>query len=762
MTRLDLRSIRWLNAASITSFSILLAVALLRFQPALLEMLELRSYDLRFQWRGPREHSPAIVIARIDEHSLDTLGKWPWPRSRFAELIDALSRQGAVAIGFDAGFWEPDENSELRFVARMRESLDRLGIADARIDALLEQARAGADHDQALADAIRRAAPPVVLGYFFHMPDEDARAAEGGSVREIDPDEAARRIEALRPAQYPVVMEDDPDHRPALPTAVAPELNLPVLLAAAASSGYFDVRQDRDGVVRWMPMVIQAGDALFPPLSVALVWQALGRPRLQLDIGSRGVKGIRVGPRFVPTDETGRLLIDFAGPRHTFPSYSVADIVAGAVPDDAVRDRIVLVGATATGLYDMRSTPFGHVFPGVEIHANVIDDILGDRFVTRPAWSEIFDLLAIVVLGGAVGVLLPRANARVGLLTVSGLAAGYVLLAQWAFVERGMWLGIVYPLFALGANYLLLTLYYYVGETRERKRIHGAFGRYVAPAVVDQMLAEPGRLELGGEEKVLTVLFSDLAGFTAYSERYPPRELIGMLSEYYARMTEPIFAQQGMLKEYVGDELMAIFGAPLDQPDHAVRACAAALEMRAVRRALNDDWVRKGRAPLQARTGINTGSMLVGNVGSMYRISYGALGDEVNLGSRLEGLNKVYRSDILIGENTIAMLGDAFRVREVDLVRVVGRKRPTRVYELLGHAGETLPEPQEMSLMAYAEALRAYRERRFEEARTRLHAALAAWPDDGPARTLLERCAELLVAPPPVDWEGVYEATTKK
>jgi adenylate cyclase len=761
MNRVDLRSIRWLNAASISAFGILLAAALLRLQPALLEMLELRSYDLRFASRGPREHSPAIALARIDEHSLDTLGKWPWPRTRFAELIDALSRGGALAIGFDAGFWEPDENSELRFVERMRASLDGLGIRDPRLDALLAQARAGADHDQALADAMRRSSAPVVLGYFFHMPGEDPRAAEGAPGG-IDPEEAARRIDALRAAQYPLVLEQDPDRRPALTTAVAPEVNLPVLLEAAASSGYFDVQQDPDGVVRWMPMVIQAGDALFPPLSVATVWQALGRPRLQVDIASEGVKGIRIGPRFVPTDEQGRLLIDYAGPRFTFPSWSIADIVAGAVPEDAFRDRIVLVGATATALYDMRSTPFGHVFPGVEIHANVIDDILTGRFLTRPAWSEIFDLLAIAVLGGAIGLILPRANARVGLLALAGLAVGYVLLAQWAFAWRGMWLGVVYPLFGLGANYLLLTLYYYVAETRERKRIHGAFGRYVAPAVVDQMLAEPGRLELGGEEKILTVLFSDLAGFTAYSERYPPRELIGMLSEYYARMTEPIFAQHGMLKEYVGDELMAIFGAPLDQPDHAARACAAALEMRAVRQQLNDEWVRMGRHPLHARTGINSGVMLVGNVGSVYRFSYGALGDEVNLGSRLEGLNKIYRSEILVGENTVAMVGDAFRLREVDLVRVVGRKQPTRIYELLARSGEALPEARELALMAYAEALRAYRERRFEDARARLDACLTAWPDDGPARTLRERCAELLTRPPPEDWEGVYQATSKK
>lgn len=762
MSRSDLRNILGLNAASISAFSILLAAALLRLQVPLLDMLELRSFDLRFLSRGPREPSPAIALARIDEQSLDSVGAWPWPRSRFAELIDALSREGARAIGFDVGFFEPDEKSETRFVERLRESLDEIGIRDARLGALLEQAGARADHDRVLADAMRRSTAPVVLGYFFHMPDMETQSADGGVRFDIDSGEAARRIDALRPAQYPLVMEEDPDRRPALSTAVAPEVSLPVLLEAAASSGFFDVRQDRDGVVRWMPMVIQAGDALFPPLSVATVWQALGRPRLQVDIGRDGVKGIRVGPRFVPTDERGRLLIDYVGPRHSFPSYSVSDILAGALPDGVFLDRIVLVGATATGLYDARSTPFGHVFPGVEIHANVIDDILNDRFLTRPAWSEIFDLLAIVVLGSAVGLILPRASARVGLLSVALLAVAYVLLARWLFVERGMWLGIVYPLFALGTNYFLLTLYYYVGETRERKRIHDAFGRYVAPTVVDQMLADPGRLELGGEEKILTVLFSDLAGFTAYSERYAPRELIGMLSEYYARMTEPIFAQQGMLKEYVGDELMALFGAPLDQPDHAVRACAAALDMREARRALNEDWIRQGRTPLTARTGINSGVMLVGNVGSVYRFSYGALGDEVNLGSRLEGLNKIYRSEILVGENTVTLLGDAFRLREIDLVRVVGRQRPTRIYELLGRSGEPLPEARERSLSGYAEGLRAYRERCFDDARAPLEACLAAWAGDGPARTLLERCEEFCLAPPPTVWEGVYEATVKK
>jgi adenylate cyclase len=732
---------------------------LYRWQPLkLLELVELRTYDLRFLSRGPREPSPAIAIAALDEQSLDALGRWPWPRTRFADLVDALSRDGARAIGFDIGFWEPDENSEGGFVRRLRESLDKRGIRSARLDALLDE-HARADNDQALAAAIRRSAAPVVLGYFFHMRPERNAGLPADSP--IDALEAARRFAAIARSQYPLVLEEDPDRRPPLLTAVAPEVNIPPLLESAAASGFFDVRQDEDGVVRWMPMLIQGGDALFPPLSIELVWQALGKPRLQVEIGRSGVKGIRVGPRFVPTDEQGRLLIDYVGPRRSFPYYSIRDILAGTLPEGTFQDRIVVIGATATGLHDARSTPFGHVFPGPEIHATVIDDILGDRFMTRPEWSRIFDLLAIAVLGGLVGLLLPQIGASAGLLAAAGLAIGYVLLARWLFVSHGVWLSLVYPLLALATNYLALTIHYYVRETRERKKIHGAFGRYVAPVVIEQMLADPGKLELGGEEKVLTVLFSDLADFTTYSERYSPRELIGLLSEYYSHMTERIFAHQGMLKEYVGDELMAIFGAPLEQPDHAVRACAAALDMRALRLTLAEEWVKSGRTPLRSRTGINSGVMLVGNLGSEYRFSYGVLGDNVNLGSRLEGLNKTYRTEILVGEATVALLGDAFRLREIDLVRVVGRKQPTRIYELVGHATDALPEAQQASLARYAEALHAYRERGFEAAEARLRECLELWPGDGPARTLLLRCMQHRSAPPPPDWGGVYDATSK-
>jgi adenylate cyclase len=337
----------------------------------------------------------------------------------------------------------------------------------------------------------------------------------------------------------------------------------------------------------------------------------------------------------------------------------------------------------------------------------------------------------------------------------------YIALARWLFVYAGTWLNIVYPLLALTTNYTALTAYYYVTEERERQRIKQAFTHYVSPVVIEEMLKDPGRLKLGGEEKVLTVLFSDLQGFTSASERYAPHEMIELLSEYYNRMTEQIFAYQGMLKEYVGDELMAIFGAPIEQVDHAERACAAALAMREQREALSAEWTKIGRPPLIARTGINSGLMLVGNLGSKYRFAYGVLGDHVNLGSRLEGLNKAYGTKILIGENTAQMVEQSFLLREIDMVQVVGRAQAVRIYELLARAGTSLPPEQERAFSFYAAGLKAYRERRWGDALEFFKESLTLWREDGPSRIMAERCQIYQDSPPPEEWEGVFEALHK-
>ncbi len=754
------KSLFSIRPASLTLGTILVVVMLFLFGIPILDLIELKTYDLRFLSRGQLRPSPAVVMAVIDEKSLATEGRWPWPRSKIAALVDLLSRDGARVIGFDIGFLEPDENSQLALINQLSQKVDALAITQPQLTDFIRESKKRADNDLTLANAIKNSSAAVVLGYFFHMSEADLGY-------QIDQSEIDQRLKRLSASKYPFISYKDhgmgvvPFSRA---RAYAPESNLAMFTEAAASSGHFNLRNDQDGVMRWMPLIIQGGEDLFPPLAVLCAWHYLGKPQLIVKIGRDEVEGIQMGDRLIPTDEAGQLLINYLGPAKTFPHFSISDILSGKLASGTFTDKIVLIGSIAMGAHDLRSTPFtslNPLYPGVEIHATVIDNILTQHFITRPQWSKISDLLAIIILGVLIGIALPRLGALKGLLFATGLVLLHLFIARWLFVNAGLWLNIVYPLLVLSANYTVLTLYEYVTEERERKKIKGAFMHYVAPVVIEAMLKDPAQLKLGGEEKVLTVLFSDLQGFTAASERYTPHEMIELLSEYYARMTEQIFAYQGMLKEYVGDELMAIFGAPIEQPDHAERACAVALAMRAHRNALHAEWAQIGRPPLIARTGINSGLMLAGNLGSKYRLAYGVLGDHVNLGSRLEGLNKVYGTEILIGENTAQLVEQSFLLREIDLVRVVGREQAVRIYELLATAGTSLPSAQEQAFSAYAAGLEAYRQQRWDDALGLFEAALALWQGDGPARTMADRCQIYQKTPPPEEWDGVFEALHK-
>jgi adenylate cyclase len=528
----------------------------------------------------------------------------------------------------------------------------------------------------------------------------------------------------------------------------------------AASSGYFSLQGDRDGVLRWMPLVIQGGGDLFPPLGLLCAWHYLDRPSLTVEVGSHGIEGIEIGQRFVPTDEAGRLLINYLGRPKTFPYVSATDVLAGRVPSGTFKNRIVLVGATAVATYDLRNTPFDPRYPGTEVHATVIDNILTQSFMARPEWSRAFDLLAIVGMCTLTSVALTRLTPVKGVLFTAGLFALYIVLARWLFVSARMWLNMVYPLLGLVTVYIALTVHYYVTEQRERKRIKGTFKQYVAEHVVEEMIKDPSRLRLGGEEKVLTVLFSDLEGFTTYSERHSAHEMTVMLAEYYDRVTEQVFVHRGTLKEYVGDELLAFFGAPLEEGNHARLACQAALAMREQTVALAAEWSKIGRPHIRARTGINSGPMVVGNLCSRYRFAYGVVGDQVNLGSRLEGLNKVYGTDIIIGENTARLVENAFRLRELDMVRVKGRTQAVRIYELIEKAETALVSAHDEALWAYAEALETYRKGMWTEALGLFNQALRLRQDDGPSRTLARRCLEYRDTPPE-SWDGVYEQQIK-
>lgn len=738
------------NPASLTAVSIGVAVALFALSPALLEAIELNWLDLRFRARGPVAPSPAVVVAAIDEKSLAAEGRWPWPRSRIAALVDALSRDGAKVIGFDVLFSETEEDARLALIGELERAVAALKIDSAPLRDLLHESRTSADHDRLLVSALERSSASVVLGYFFHMSEESVGFR-------LDAPDIERRLEAIAGSKYRLVYRDP--QAPSVPfiKAYAPQVNLGNVAAAAASSGYFSVVSDPDGVVRWMPLIVQGGDDFFPPLAVLCVWHYLGKPQLAVRSGRYGVDGVQIGERFVPTDEAGRLFINYRGPPQTFPTYSIGDILAGKLPKGTFKDKIVLVGATAIGIGDIRTTPFGPLFPGPEVHANVVDNILAGDFVERPRWSTVFDLFAIVGLGLLVGLILWRTSALTGLLFSGALFVAYVLAAYWLFAKARIGLNLVYPVFTVAATYTMLTLYRYLTEERERRRIKGAFQHYVAPEVIELMLENPAGVRLGGEEKVLTALLSDVAGFTSFSENHTPNEVIAVLGDYYAEMTDEVFAVQGTLVEYVGDELFALYGAPVTQPDHAKRACASALAMQARRATLGEQWEKVGRPRIRARTGINSGNMLVGNIGSKYRFHYGAVGDPVNLASRLEGLNKIYGTEIIISSYTAELVAGSFLLRELDQVRVKGREQALRIYELIGAADMPLPTEQKELLDSYEAGLSPYRERRWDEASELFRKCLLLRPDDGPSRLMERRCRTYRDNPPAEDWGGTFE-----
>ncbi|MBW1680043.1 MAG: adenylate/guanylate cyclase domain-containing protein [Deltaproteobacteria bacterium] len=719
----------------------------------ILNLIELKAYDLRFLSRGRLDPSPAVVMAVIDEKSLDEEGRWPWPRSKMGRLIEALSGDGARVVGFDIGFLEPDENSHLVFIEELEDRIRDLGIRNTSLETFLAQSRAAADNDRALARAIRDAKARVVLGYFFHMGGETADYR-------INPKEIERQIERISSSKYPVVvyerqgLEASPFIR-----AYAPEGNLDILTEATPYSGYFNMRPDPDGGVRWMPLIIQCGEDIFPPLSILCTWLYLSQPQMLVRVSDYGVSGIQLGDRVIPTDENGHMLINYLGPPKTFPHYSISDILAGKLPPGTFRDKIVLVGATALGIYDLRNTPFSPIYPGLEVHATVIDNILNERYLKRPKWTSLYDIMALAFLGLVTGLVIPRLSAVKGAFFALGLFLLHIFVTRWLFIRAGIWINMVYPLLALTLTYVILAVYHYITEERERKKIRGAFSYYVSSSVVNEVLKDPERLKLGGDKKELTVLFSDIRGFTTISEGMTPEELVQLLNEYLTVMTDVVFKYDGTLDKYIGDAIMAIYGAPFEQPNHAASACHSALEMMARLKELNEKWIDEGKTPLDIGIGINTGMMMVGNMGSEQRFDYTVMGDAVNLGSRLEGANKNYRTHILISESTYERVRDEFVCMEVDSVRVKGRTRPVKIYQL--HAHGRVPDVRAQAIVFFERGLKHYKSRRWDDAIKFFRMVSDLDGEIHAAAHYIQRCEELKQHPPAQDWDGTYTMKTK-
>jgi adenylate cyclase len=609
------------------------------------------------------------VIAAIDERSLAALGRWPWPRSRLAELTRVLSAGGARVIAFDILLSEPEVSGELHAATQLSERLRTLGVFGPPVQREFEDLVRQADHDHQLAEAIQ-ASGRVLLPVVFEIgPDRSGPPPEPSGTPFKSALISFRHRDER--AQYP-----PPSARQATPP-------IPALAEVAQALGHVTMLADRDGTTRWEAVAFEDQGRYYPSLAVQAVRLATGvePTKLTLDFG----RDLTVGPLAVPLDPRDRMLINYAGPGGTFRHLSAVDLLTGKVPPEAVRDRIVFVGATAAGTYDLRVTPTSPVMPGVEKHANVAANILSGHFLRRPDWVELVELAGILGFPLLLAWLLPRLRPAVSVGAVALVWAALFGAVHLAF-RGGLWLPVVYPTLALGLTFLGITVYRLLTEERQRLWTKRAFQQFVSPEVVEQLMDNPAALQFGGEMRNLTVLFSDIRDFTPYTERHPPQEVVQMLREYLTKMVDQVLAQQGTLDKFIGDGVMAIFGAPVPLPNHAERACRAALGMIEELKTLQARWKTEGREPFRIGIGINTGDMMVGNLGSEQLFDYTVAGDGVNIGARVEALNKEFETStsIIISETTYLAAQDVLDVRRLGEATVKGKSRPIVVYELRG------------------------------------------------------------------------------
>jgi adenylate cyclase len=741
-----------LNPITITLLAIVLGsfafISGIRF----LDIMELKTIDLRFAARGEVSPGSEVVMAVVDEKSLEKEGKWVWPRSKLADLVTKLSKAGARVVALDIGFLEPDDKRIVNTINSIKQEARKSRIQNIKFEHFLENLEYKSDNDRLLADAIINANSRVVLGYFFHM-----SLAESGHLNEADIKIHQKNIRGSRHKLVRYASADS--HNVPLIEAKMPQSNIKIVSDATDLSGFFNMFPDRDGVVRWIPAVIKFKKDLYAPLSIVSASAYLGHP-ISVNVTDHGIEGLNIGQFYIPTDELGQILINYRGPEKTFPHISITDILNESVPENILKDKIVMVGATAVGIFDLRVTPFGTVFPGLEVHANIVDSILANDFLYQPAWAAIFDVMAIIAAGLFLGIILPRAGVISGALAGIFLFCGHILLCQYLFSSKGLILNLVYPLSVIVFLYVAITAYRYLAEAKQKKFIKDAFSTYLAPSVVSQLIQYPEYLVLGGEKRVITALFSDVQEFTSISEKLTPEELVDLLNEFLTEMTDIILKYEGTVDKFEGDAIIAFFGAPNPLDNQAEVACRACIEMQKRLDELRSKWRNEEKPELKMRIGLCTGPAVVGNMGSKNRMDYTMMGDTVNTAARLEAVNKVYGTYTLVGDSTYRSAGGNIMSREIDSVIVAGKKDPVTIYEIIGYP-EDVNDSIQKAVNHYAEGLEAYRNQDWDNAQGFFKKALEASPGDGPSKTMLNRCNEYKVNPPDSDWNGVFSMLTK-
>jgi adenylate cyclase len=706
-----------------------------------LTQLERWAYDERVRLFLPATQDTRVVIVDIDERSLKAEGHWPWRRDKLAQMLHQLfARYHVRVVGFDVAFPEADPSSSLPVLEAMAggELHD-----DAPFQAFVQRMRPSLDYDRRFAEEIGKG--PVVLGFLVSAQEDRSGVLPS----------PAFAASALANAEYRHF------------SASGYSANIAPLQAAAIGAGHLQQALDPDGVTRSVPMFMQIGDDFFEAMSLAVLRIYLGNAPINLettivDSGGRPqgwIRFVRVGDAVrIPLDERMAALVPYRN-QGGFHYVSATDVIQGTVGADELKDRIVIVGTSARGLVDVRATPTREDLPGVEIHASLISGALDNAMKSRPAEMLAIAVLTILIVGVPLAVLLPRLSALAATLVVAAVSIVIVGVNAWAWQAHNLVLPLAGPLVMLAGLYFLDVAWGFFAETRHRKLMTNLFGTYVPKEIVAEMAKQPESYSMHGQSLEMTVLFADIRDFTSISEKRKPRDLKDLINTYFTKMTVCIQDKRGTVDKYIGDAIMAFWGAPVRDADHARRAVECGLAMQKALRELHPVFAKKHWPALRIGVGINCGTMSVGDMGSEFRRSYTVMGDAVNLASRLEGLTKEYGVGILVSENIVRAV-QGFVYREVDKVRVRGKQEGVAIFEPIGVQGEVDGDTLE-EIARFHRALAHFRAQRWDEAEALLQEHAAVAPPAKLYRLYRERIAAFRASPPSADWDGVFGFSTK-
>jgi adenylate cyclase len=713
------------------------------YEVGFIQRLDNIIYDARLRLTMPGTGDDRIVILDIDEKSLAEVGRWPWSRNVMARLMDKLFDQYAVSVvAFDVVWAERDPSSGLQ-------ALDALAKNDLRNDSAFQSAyrqmRAGLDYDALFAASIK--GRPVVLGYYLSSEENAARA------NAIPAPVLAKGVFAGRAIPFTQWQGYTG--------------NLPAYMASAAGAGHINPIIDDDGIVRRVPMLAELDGAYYEAFSLAVVRTLLAidgsdgkipavEPGFPAD-GYAGMEWLKVGSLRIPVDENAAALIPYRGRRFSYPYLSLADVLAGRIKPGQLKGKLAIVGTTVPSLQDLRSTPVDTVYPGVEVHANLIAGMINRAMKSKPGYILGAEVAFLLAGGIAFSLLLPALSAVWATLTaVAGLAlvSGFNLLV---WTNADVVLPLAATLLMMVSIYTVNMAYGYFVETRSKRQFTELFGQYAPPELVARMAADPqkySKYSMQPKAAELTILFSDVRGFTGISEALKPEELREYINEYLTVMSGIIRSKyHGTLDKYIGDAIMAFWGAPVEDMQHARNGVLAGMQMQKECEVLNAKFAARGWSTLKIGVGLNSGNVRVGDMGSEVRRAYTVMGDAVNVASRLEGRTKHYGVGILVGEATRNAVNDVV-FREIDRIRVKGKDAAVTVYEPIGLNADVGPERRE-ELELWHRALRAYRARQWDQADADLLALQRMVPDRELYKVFSGKVAEKRRNPPPSDWDGV-------